>query len=402
VELLGDVEKIRTERRKAKANKTKYIGTGNDSMGFGSGGGRYGGFGNDSGYGGSGGSGGPGGSGGSGGTGASSSGWAGSSGGYGGDYSSRDYGDYSSGGSGGFRDSGSRKGYEEYEAGDDDTVAARGSGAGPLSSPTSPRSSTTVAPPAKAKAPEPAPIPNLLDFDDFSTPAPVQAAPRAAASSFDNDDDFGGFQDAPSPGVSTSNFATAPLAPIAPAVPNIQKPASPPIQPTYQQPTNNLFNMLASTTSSPPSMAANRPPSYMTSSMMTPTMTPSVQTQGSIFGSSVVTPSAVPSRGTPVTTPGGFGGSTQGKATSSGGNFDDLWSMSLGSKSSSTARPNAGPTQGKSMKDIEKEKAQASIWGGASQAQTRPAMGSGFGSFGSSTGSNAPPSSGGGLEDLLG
>lgn len=51
VELLADVEKIRTERRKAKANRAKYIGVGNDSAAF-SGGSRYGGFGNDSGSGG--------------------------------------------------------------------------------------------------------------------------------------------------------------------------------------------------------------------------------------------------------------------------------------------------------------------------------------------------------------
>ena len=43
VELLSDVEKIRTERRKAKANKHKYTGTGNDGgLSFNS---RYGGFG---------------------------------------------------------------------------------------------------------------------------------------------------------------------------------------------------------------------------------------------------------------------------------------------------------------------------------------------------------------------
>jgi len=54
VELLSDVEKIRSERRKAKANKTKYIGTGNDGMSFSGGGGQYGGYGNDSGYGGGG------------------------------------------------------------------------------------------------------------------------------------------------------------------------------------------------------------------------------------------------------------------------------------------------------------------------------------------------------------
>lgn len=45
VELLADVEKIRQERKKAKSNRTKYVGTGNDGF---SGGGRYGGFGSDS------------------------------------------------------------------------------------------------------------------------------------------------------------------------------------------------------------------------------------------------------------------------------------------------------------------------------------------------------------------
>lgn len=59
VELLSDVEKIRAERRKAKANKNKYTGVGSDGMGMSfessGGGGRYGGFGNDS-YGGGGGS----------------------------------------------------------------------------------------------------------------------------------------------------------------------------------------------------------------------------------------------------------------------------------------------------------------------------------------------------------
>lgn len=46
--LLADVEKIRTERRKAKANRSKYQGTGNDGLSFSSGsGGRYGGFGSE-------------------------------------------------------------------------------------------------------------------------------------------------------------------------------------------------------------------------------------------------------------------------------------------------------------------------------------------------------------------
>ena len=44
--MLLDVDRIRAERRKAKANKNKYIGVGNEST-FSSGG-RYGGIGNDS------------------------------------------------------------------------------------------------------------------------------------------------------------------------------------------------------------------------------------------------------------------------------------------------------------------------------------------------------------------
>ena len=181
VELLSDVDKIRAERRKAKANRNKYTGTGNDAFSFSSGGGRYGGFGNDSlGYGGS-----------------SSSTYSGG-GGYGGDRGMflviaylyvlmpmLDYGDYS-GGSGGFRDSTSRRNFEEYDAGDDDVVAARRSnsmsGRGSASSPAPRRSATTPAspvPPAATQAKAAEPVPNLLDLDDFSDP--VSAPPPTNA-----------------------------------------------------------------------------------------------------------------------------------------------------------------------------------------------------------------------------
>lgn len=48
-DLLADVDRIRQERRKAKANRNKYGGTGNDgaAMSFTSGGSRYGGFGSE-------------------------------------------------------------------------------------------------------------------------------------------------------------------------------------------------------------------------------------------------------------------------------------------------------------------------------------------------------------------
>lgn len=55
-ELLGDLDRVRQERKKARANKTKYGGIGNDGfrsgggggMGMGSGSSRYGGFGSES------------------------------------------------------------------------------------------------------------------------------------------------------------------------------------------------------------------------------------------------------------------------------------------------------------------------------------------------------------------
>ena len=77
-------------------------------------------------------------------------------------------------------------------------------------------------------------------------------------------------------------------------------------------------------------------------------------------------------------------------------NFDDLWSLSLGG--STVAKP-VGASAGKSIKDLEKEKAMAGLWGG----QQRPTGGIppqavAFGAFGN----GAPASSSaGGADDLL-
>jgi len=79
-----------------------------------------------------------------------------------------------------------------------------------------------------------------------------------------------------------------------------------------------------------------------------------------------------------------------------------LWTMSLGS--ATAGKPGGGAAGAKSIRDLEKEKAQAGIWG--AQNQMRPpaaaAAGGGFGSFVKS----AVPSSGGGsaptgADDLL-
>ena len=169
VELLSDVEKIRGERRKAKTNKSKYVGVGNDGMtgmSFSGTGGRYGGFGSDSLGGGSGSS-------------------------YGNGESAfisfsiidsksqkTDYGgggSYGAGGSGnggGFSDNNGRRGYEEYNAGDDEVPHT--------TTPPSVRSSNSIrntTRKASAAAPPPAaPVEDLLggfDDDSFSTPAPA-------------------------------------------------------------------------------------------------------------------------------------------------------------------------------------------------------------------------------------
>jgi epsin len=81
---------------------------------------------------------------------------------------------------------------------------------------------------------------------------------------------------------------------------------------------------------------------------------------------------------------------------SSGGGFDDLWGMSLGS---AVANKPVGSSGGKSIRDLEKEKAQAGIWGVQNQ---RPSMAGGFESFAKSAGLNvggggAPA----GADDLL-
>ncbi|EUC63378.1 ENTH domain protein [Rhizoctonia solani AG-3 Rhs1AP] len=154
-ELLSDVEKIRLERRKAKANRNKYTGTGSDGLSFSSGGGRYGGFGNEgSGYGGGGGEGG----------------------------SNYDR-DYSSGAGGSSSYSGGRSSrepqYDEYDAGDWEDTPRRSTTTTPSRSTslntTTNRASATptpAAPPPKA----PAPAVNLLDFGD-DEPASAPAAP---------------------------------------------------------------------------------------------------------------------------------------------------------------------------------------------------------------------------------
>lgn len=79
---------------------------------------------------------------------------------------------------------------------------------------------------------------------------------------------------------------------------------------------------------------------------------------------------------------------TAAPAVKSSSNFDDLWNLSLGS----SVTPVAGAGAGKSIKDLEKERATAGLWGAGQKAAGNTAS---FGSF------NAAAPSGGGMDDLL-
>ncbi|PIL35143.1 hypothetical protein GSI_02932 [Ganoderma sinense ZZ0214-1] len=391
VELLGDVDKIRSERRKAKANKHKYTGTGNDTMSFTSGGSRYGGFGSDSissysggGYGGGG----------------SSSSYNG-----GGSYSGRDYDSYDNGGSGGFGGSSSngRRGFQEYDAGDDDIVPRRSSSAAATSSPshasTPQRSSTLPATPAPPP-PKAQPVVDLLgmDDDDFGSTvsAPTEKAlPAVGAQSLQasGDDDFDDFQTAPPSAAPTTNafFSTAPAVSTSLPPPLTAQSFTPP----PAQAANNLFNMLSSGTPA----AAARPAQNVMPNAGMGMMRPMMASPPPMMGGAPLVPNRPVMAPTPP--PGRATTTSAAQQQKPMANFDDLWSMSL---SSTSGKPSGGApaAQQKSIKDLEKEKAQAQMWGGG-VGQGR--LGSGFGAFGAptATSSAAPPtsSSGNGLDDLL-
>jgi epsin len=120
----------------------------------------------------------------------------------------------------------------------------------------------------------------------------------------------------------------------------------------------------------------------------------------SLFGGPMKPTSPINSSFSPSTRHGTASPSTQAKAAApaASANFDDLWSLSLGG---GTAKPVGGASgAGKSIKDLEKEKAMAGLWGGqkpggGSNAGAGAGAGAGgFGSFGNSTLS-------GGGDDLL-
>lgn len=360
-ELLSDVDRIRAERKKARATRNKYTGVeGGPGLGGGlSSSSRYGGFGSEE-------SGGH-----SAGYGEYSGGVYGDGGGFGGQSSdfqdSGSHGD-SAGGGGGGRDR-----FEEYDEYDEGAVAAPGRRQADISS--SSRRKTTE---RAAKKPEPPkkkePEVDLFSFDD---PIP--------ASNTTDDDDFDDFQSA-TPSTQTAVLSTFPpiSPPTATTTSNTQYAAPQPVSAPKAANLTDLvgFSSISPATSnnatpvnysafSPPAVAQQpRPTAYQGSqpNYFTSVQAPAAQSKPtSAAASSVKSPA---------------GGKASGDA------FGNIWSSA-----SAGIRKTGTPTQGLALGQLAKEKASAGIWGTGSSTsstllQQKPAQGQ--------------QSLGGGLDDLLG
>ncbi|KAI0402860.1 hypothetical protein F4802DRAFT_335958 [Xylaria palmicola] len=380
-ELLGDVERIRAERKKARTNKAKYTGVeGGATGGFSGSSGRYGGFGSES-------------------------------GGYGG-YSGGVYGD--GGGFGGqtdeWRDSSGRADkFEEYD--EFDEGAATSSSSRPKQAERAERvgvKKTTPTQPPKKKEPEV----DLFSFDDADT-APAAsstaAAPASSASfgladlsgSAGDDDDFDDFQSA-TPAATTSapsgNFAIQPPLMTSTAQSTARFAAPKPLSAPQQASLTGMMSSLSppsSTTATPvanyssfnppapvgvsgppkPTGYQAAAPNYFQSVQIPQTTGPSGSRMGSI-SSADSTPSGMSAHNKPAAP-------AAAKPTSGADPFANLWGQA-GSGLKKTSTPTAGPKLGQ----LAKEKTSASLWGAPAASTPKPTNNT-------STGSS-------GLDDLLG
>lgn len=384
-ELLGDVERIRAERKKARTNKAKYTGVeGGSSGGFSgsSSSGRYGGFGSES------------------------AGYGGSAAGYGG-YSGGVYGD--GGGFGGqtdeWKDSGNHGDkFEEYD--EFDEGPATSSSSRPKPAERAERmgvKKTTPSQPPKKKEPEV----DLFSFDDSgpipaasSAPAPPTNSNLADLSNAaGDDDDFDDFQSAtPAASVSTSNHNFAIQPPLMSSTTQsttqfaAPKPVSGPQQASLtgmmsalSPPTSTSGTPVANYSSFSPPVPAGAPISSMSTGYQAaaPNYFQSVQVPQSTG------PSGMGSLSSAGSAPPGMSAHNKPAATAvakpnTGGDpFANLWGQA-GSGLKKTTTPAAGPKLGQ----LAKEKTSASLWGAPAASTPKP------------TGSTN--TGGSGLDDLLG
>lgn len=387
-ELLGDVERIRAERKKARTNKAKYTGVEGGAMAGFSGSSRYGGFGSESGGGGS------------------------SAAGYGG-YSGGVYGD--GGGFGGQSDDWRETGgssradkFEEYDEFDDGPAPSSSSRAKrPERSERMGVKKTTPTEAPKKKEPEV----DLFSFDDpapsststAAVPGPSNGSSALASLSTSNnndDDDFDDFQSAtpapsnniglPPPMVTSSAQSTAQFAAPRPLsgpqqanLTDMMSSISPPASSTTTPAANySSFNIPTATGAS-----AQAPKPTVSYQAATPNYYQSVQVAPQQTGSSISGMSS-----TSMSTPSGLSALNKpaapatAKANAGGDPFANLWGQA-GSGVKKTSTPTAGPKMGQ----LAKEKTSASLWGAPAAGTSKPVGGSQSNTTGSS-----------GLDDLLG
>ncbi|EFW17066.1 Epsin-3, clathrin recruitment and traffic between the Golgi and endosome [Coccidioides posadasii str. Silveira] len=397
--LLGDVDAIRAERKKAKANRNKFGGIeggmGGFSGGF-SGNSRYGGFGSDDasfgGY---------------------SGGVYGDGGGFGGNTS-------------GFNDPGRRSNrFEEYDENEDDGSYS-----------TSQRRTERSTQPAsrqETKKPEPpkAPEPDLVDFGDMDEPAPsapsisqqkssVSAGKKPAgnngladlASQPIEDDDFDEFQSGSPTTQATapqSQFASLPPPTATSTMPSQTQFAAPkPVSGTQGANLNGLMGL----TSMPPTPSVSSSASH-TPNMTSPNMNPQplkpmgYQAVQPNYFTSVPVPQAQQSQSS-IKTPSGGSSFASSKpapaaaAKASGDVFGSLWSSASANAGikSTAATQNKGPN----LASMAKEKASAGIWGTPAGTMSATSNTTGSTAMSASQQQQKPGNTpfGHGLDDLLG
>lgn len=364
-ELLGDVERIRAERKKARVTKNKYTGVeGGSSFGGGfSGASRYGGFGPES-------SGGGGGGGGQAGYGGYSGGVYGDGGGFGGQSS-----DWQEGGG----RSDSFEAYDEFDEGDRPAASS-------TRRTKTERAGTKKTTPEVTKPKEPEV--DLFSFDEptttSSTPGPASGSGLAdltrpssvPAAANDDDDEFDDFQSA-APAAQPTAVPAAFTQPLA-------APAAAPSQPAPTQafaalpPTNTSTTAGANYTAFAAPTQAAQPAAPAAFQQAGPNYFSGVQSQGSTHASTPTIPTTTNLGPTTManTRPVQSGSKPAGAATG-GDAFGALWGKaSAGIKKTNTT--SSGPALGQ----LAKEKSSANIWGSsASNSQTLggtgPAGGSG-------------------------
>ncbi|KAF2002132.1 ENTH-domain-containing protein [Amniculicola lignicola CBS 123094] len=369
-DLLGDVERIRTERKKARSNRNKFGGV---EGGMGAGG-----FSGSGGF--SGGSGGAGGAGG----GSRYGGFGSESDSYGG-YQGGVYGD--GGGFGGqepsdFQDTQKRSDrFDEYDEYDEGAVA---------SPPRRKENTSSIAHPVKreVKKPEPPkakePVPDLLAWDDEPAPVSTSSGKQPILSSGndfgDDDDDFDDFQSAAPaapPAPATSGFAIAPPASTSHINSSTQFAAP---QPQSAAQNNNLNDLFATVSPAPSLTKMAAPPMSAPAAQFS--QPSGYQASGPNYYTSVK-PQAVGS--TPSAKSPSIGLGKPGAAAPKAAGGDAFASLLSGAVPKKTGTPSQKVT----MADMAKQKTSAGLWGAPTSGSAPPAQ-------------NAGSKPGGALGDLLG